>query len=184
MTTQPVIDLLRDEHRVMQAMFAVIDEEMEAFSTGGAADFERLLAAVEYCHAYPGARHHPKEDIVFGFLQERDPDAAEKMGDLAAEHKILGNYTRRFKSAIERVLRQENIDKEQLSALANDYATFLRRHMRTEETVIFPAALAALTAADWQDVGDQIAALGADTPDPATEARFEKLRDTIASTDG
>lgn len=179
MTTHPVIDALREEHTVMQAMFAVIDHEMTTFSEGGDADFERLLAAVEYCHAYPGARHHPKEDIVFARLRVRDPESAEKIGDLEAEHDILSNYTRRFKSAIERVLAQENIDRAELATLGEDYTQFLKRHMRTEETVFFPAALDSLTDDDWQAVDDEIAALGEASLDPAIEARFEKLRGVV-----
>jgi len=179
MTTQPVIDELRSEHRTMTAMFAVIDEEMEAFAAGGAPDFERLLAAVEYCHAYPGAKHHPKEDVVFQRLTLLDAETAHKIGDLEAEHEILGNYTRRFKSAIERVLSQENINRDELMTLAEEYSEFLRRHMHAEETVFFPAALDSFTDEDWRAVDDAIAQMAHTDLDPAIEARFQKLRDIV-----
>ncbi len=179
MANHPVIDDLRNDHRAMKAMFGVIDEEMTAFSSGEHTDFERLLAAVEYCHAYPGAKHHPKEDIVFLYLKIRDADAAVKIGDLSAEHEILADYTRRFKSAIERILHGENIVRDQLKKLADDYTAFLNRHMQTEETIFFPVALATLTEDDWAVVANDIGNLRDVSLDPALEARLHKIRDIV-----
>ena len=179
MAKNPVIDDLREEHRLMKAMFAVIAEEMDAFSAGRPADFERLLAAVEFCHAYPGAKHHPKEDVVYHRLRERDPESAAKMGDLETEHGILGDYTRRFRSAIERILQGENIVRDQLSKLADDYTQFLNRHMKMEETVFFPAALSALTDDDWNLAKEAIDGMEDPALDSSTEARLEKLRSIV-----
>lgn len=184
MNSHPIIDDLRAEHREMRLMFSIIDEEMKAFDDNGDPDFDRLLAAVEFCHAYPGAKHHPKEDILYARMMERYPDAAGKIGSLKNEHHVLGDYTRRFKSAIERILRQENIARDQVSALARDYTDMLKRHMRVEEALYFPAALAVFNDADWVAVGAEIDAM-TDTPsDPAIEARFEKIRATFAAVEG
>jgi hypothetical protein len=61
-----------------------LEHELEISATGIAPttrSFERLSAISKL------GVHHPKEDLVFGKLENRDPAAAAKSGDLAREHQ-------------------------------------------------------------------------------------------------
>lgn len=176
MKSNPIIEALHEDHRVMRDMLLVVEGEIENFMAGRVPDFEIMLAAVEYCHAYPGARHHPVEDVVFRYLKTRDSEAANDMGDLDTEHKILGDYTRQFKQAIDQILNEEVVPKDTLGKLAEEYATFLKGHMQAEETRFFPAAAAALTGEDWGVIQAEVDTMKEMDPDPDTEARFARLR--------
>lgn len=183
MDNHPIIDELRAEHREMMAMLSVIEKEISALCNTGTSNLDRLLGAVEYCHAYPGAKHHPKEDIVYARLLEVQPGVEKKLGNLTNEHGVLGDYTRRLKLAIESVVADEIVEKEYVAGLAHDYMDMLRRHMRVEEVLYFPAALATLGDEDWAVISASIAELADEPRDDRREKRFDKLRDIAAVID-
>ena len=79
-----IIDLLRQEHRNIEKLLLVLEEELRVFDRGERPDYEVVLAVIAYFQVYPDAYHHPQEDMVFEKLKARDPAAAAKIGDLTA----------------------------------------------------------------------------------------------------
>src|SRR3974390_3155953 len=95
------IDLLREEHRNIEKLLFVLEQELSVFDRGERPDYEVIWAVIAYFQVYPAAYHHPQEDTVFKKLKERDPVAAAKIGDLAAEHRKGAEHLRRVAQAVE-----------------------------------------------------------------------------------
>jgi hypothetical protein len=98
-----VIEILRQEHRNIEKLLRVLEQELNVFSRGERPDYEVVLAAIDYFKAYPDACHHPKEDMIFERLRvifltsERPPLYALSLGhfELAALCEFLGRTKRR-----------------------------------------------------------------------------------------
>src|SRR5437868_15178261 len=82
-----VIEILRQEHRNIEKLLVVLEQELSVFARGERPDYEVVHAIIAYFQVYPDAYHHPPEDMVFEKLKVRDPAAAANIGDVAADHR-------------------------------------------------------------------------------------------------
>ena len=150
------IEELEIDHRNMRQLLAIIEEEMDAYRRGDVPDFDLLDLIVDYILNYPEISHHPREDAIYAVLMRRDPVAAAAIGNLMEEHRQMSALTQRFAAAIANVERDVETPKEWLEALVREYLGRNRRHMQAEEQQFFPRAVAALSDADWAEIGGRL----------------------------
>jgi len=174
-----VMQTLHREHTSMAKLLNAFERQLVAFDQGDMPDYDVVSGVIDYCLTYPDLYHHPKEDLVFAKLQVRDPDAAEAVGDLRAEHEALGKATRRLGDMVDRVLNEGEVPRDEVQQTAGTFLSFYRRHIAMEEEQFFPAAKKALTQADWEEIEGQLS----ERHDPIfgrePEDRFAALRQDI-----
>ncbi len=107
-----IIESLRKDHRNFEGLLQVLEQELAVFDRAERPDYEILTATVRYFQEYPECCHHPKEDAVFAKMKERNPAAAEAMGDLEAEHAELAKQLRDFARAVDGVLGEQDVPRE------------------------------------------------------------------------
>lgn len=173
------INMLREEHRRMANLLVLLNREVRAFGENKQVDFELVDSILEYNLNFPDACHHPKEDVVFQHLCDRDPEAAKAVGDLAQEHEELHALTTRFAMAVKNVLQDQLLPREWFSEIAEDYMRFMRRHMQMEEVVFFPAVERLFTEEDWEAIDAQVFSKVDPLFDDQANKRFESLRQAI-----
>jgi hemerythrin-like domain-containing protein len=174
-----IVDMLQEEHRNIAKLLNVLEQELKVFDRSERPDYDVFQAIIEYFQEYPGRFHHPKEDIVFRVLKERNTTLAGAVGDVEADHPVEGERLRRFAQMVEDILADQELPRQEFHAAAEDFIQHQRRHMGMEERLLFPAALEALTAEDWA----QIDARTEDHKDPifdgAILSKFQNLHNTI-----
>ena len=151
-----VIDQLARDHRNMRLLLDIIEAEMERYGEGRSPDFELLQMTARYILDYPDLIHHPKEDMVFARLIERDPGAREAMSDLIADHRRLAEVTRRFAATIDDAARDVELPRVWLATLVQEFLHANRTHMQAEERHFLPRAMAHLTESDWSEIDERI----------------------------
>jgi hemerythrin-like domain-containing protein len=171
-----VIDLLHREHRNIERLLDILEHELDIFDRGERPDYQVIRAIIAYFEVYTEIYHHPQEDQVFARLKMRDPAAAAKIGDLAHEHRKGADRLRRVAGAVESVLADQELLRENVDAIVREFLTHERHHIMMEDRDFFPAATRALQAQDWAD----IAAAQSTRKDPLfsdiIEERFDGLR--------
>ena len=174
-----VIDVLRREHRNIEALLRVLERELDLFARGERPDYEVIHAVIAYFQVYPDACHHPLEDIVFEKLKLRDSAATAKIGDLAADHRRGAERLRRVAQAVENVLADRELLRQTVHDIVRDFIGQERRHMAREERDFFPAAVKALQPQDWAEIAGRLT----DQRDPlfsdVVEEKFEVVRSHI-----
>jgi hemerythrin-like domain-containing protein len=151
------IEVLRQEHRNIESLLRVLERELSVFDRGERPDYEVVLAVIDYFKDYPDCCHHPKEDMIVEKIKARDPAAAATMGDLEAEHQEGTKRLRRVAQAVERVLSDHDLLRQNVDNIIRDFIDHERQHMAMEERVVFPAALKVLRPEDWADVALKMA---------------------------
>jgi hemerythrin-like domain-containing protein len=68
-----VVDVLRQEHRNIERLLRVLEQELRVFDCGKRANYEAVLGVIDYFRDYPDSCHHPKDDMIFEKLKSRDP---------------------------------------------------------------------------------------------------------------
>lgn len=170
-----IIDLLSREHRNIEKLLLVLEQELGVFERGERPDYEVVWAVICYFKVYPEIYHHPQEEIVFKKLRERDPAAAANIGDLAAEHRKGAERLRRVVQAVESVLRDGGVPRHTVDDMIRDFIVRERRHIATEERDFFPAAIKALQPHDWAEIDSTLT----DQKDPLFSERVEERFDAV-----
>lgn len=167
------LDFLRQDHRNMAALLRMLAWQVDKFRNGKRPDYDVISSILEYFVSFPDAYHHPREDMVFAKLRDRDPRAAETIGDLLTEHAELAARAREFSTELRAVLEEAEIPREAFARCARRFIDHQQQHIDMEESAFFPAAEKALTMKDWCELNALMA-----TADHAGE-RLEQLRKTI-----
>jgi hemerythrin-like domain-containing protein len=171
-----IIERLSWEHRNIKKLLAILERELEVFDRGDRPDYEVIRAIISYFEVYPEIYHHPQEDLVFAKLKARDPAAAVKVGDLAGEHRKGTERLRRVAHAIDNVLADCEVLRQNVDTIVRDFIEHERGHMMMEDRDFFPAALKALEPHDWTELASAVS----DHKDPlfsdVAEKRFDALR--------
>jgi hemerythrin-like domain-containing protein len=147
-----IIETLRQEHRDIEQLLLLLEEEMDIFDRGDQPDYEIVQAVISYLQDYPDCCHHPKENMVFARLKTRDPAVAAGIGDLEADHESEAHSLQRVAYTIWRIRSRRDVARETFDEVMRDFIGNERRHMEMEEVVLFPAALAALEPGDWAGI--------------------------------
>ena len=174
-----ILQALRQEHRNIVSLINTLEWQVAEFERGSTPDYDVISANVEYFLTFPDLFHHPKEDMVFAKLCERDAAAAAGIDDLRRAHAELGARTREFSAGLHAVLDELEIPRSAFVRRARRFIELQRQHIEMEETRFFPAADKALTTEDWADVKARMTRgedplFGENVP-----AKFDRLRRTI-----
>jgi hemerythrin-like domain-containing protein len=170
-----IVEILRQEHRNIEKLLVVMEQELSVFDRGERPDYEVFGAVIEFFKMYPDSCHHPKEDVIYEKFKARDPGRASSIADLQAEHREGAVRLRRVAQAIDSVLNDQELLGENVDRIVRDFIDNERKHIALEDEVIFPTILATLHPADWAEIALTIA----ERYGPPSEADFEEQFNTL-----
>jgi hemerythrin-like domain-containing protein len=156
--------------------FAVLEHELEIFDRGDRPDYEVIRAIISYFEVYPEVYHHPQEDLVFAKLRIRDPAAAAKVRNLAQEHQKGAERLRGVAQAVDSVLADRELLRQNVDKIVRDFIEHERRHIMMEDRDFFPAALKALEPQDWTEIASALTSRKDPLFSDVVEERFDGLR--------
>jgi hemerythrin-like domain-containing protein len=170
-----IIEMLRQEHRNIERLLRVMEEELNVFDRGERPDYEILEAIVEFFEKYPDSCHHPKEDIIYAKFKIRAAGRAASIADLQADHREGAGRLQRVAQAIQSVLNDQELPRENIDKIIRNFIDSERKHIALEDQIIFPAIVDALRPEDWADIALTVA----DRYGPPSDADFEEQFSTL-----
>jgi hemerythrin-like domain-containing protein len=171
-----IIETLREEHRNIEGLLLVLEQELNVFDRNERPDYEIIQAVINYFQDYPDCCHHPKEDMIFEKLKARDPVAAEAVGDLEAEHQNEGSRLRRVAYMIRSILTDHDVLRQSVHDTIRDFIELERKHMEMEERFLFSVAAKALRPEDWVGIEEMWGEEKDSMFNVAVEERCQSLR--------
>jgi hemerythrin-like domain-containing protein len=174
-----MIELLHGEHRDVEKLLNVLEDELKVFDRRERPDYEVIQAIISYFQDYPDCCHHPKEDMIFDKLKARNPPAAKRIGDVEAEHRQETERLDRVARVVRNVLLDREIARQTFSDVMRDFIDHQRVHMAMEERTLFPAAANALRPEDWQEIESKWNDKTETLFNVAMEEKCHSLRDRI-----
>jgi hemerythrin-like domain-containing protein len=170
-----IIEILRQEHRNIEKLLSVLEQELSVFARGERPDYEVVGAIIEYFKQYPDSCHHPKEDIIYEKFKALNPGRAASITDFQGEHREGAERLRRVARIIDEVINDQDLLRESVEQIVRDFIDSERKHIALEDEIIFPAIVETLKAGDWAD----IALILADRYGPPSKADFEEQFSTV-----
>lgn len=101
-TTANLVDIvhtLHSEHQYFEFLLRTLEEEAEKLQPGKIPDYHLLRDIVDYFARYPDQYHHPREDMLFNNMLERDPPSSASWTDSCGNTKPCITTTARCSSS-------------------------------------------------------------------------------------
>jgi hemerythrin-like domain-containing protein len=170
------------DHAAFSRLLDLLDDEVIAFHTGAQPNYPLMFDILQYLHEYVDRSHHPREDVAFERLARREPTLQLQVARRLQEHRVVATAGERLLMLLNGIMNgDELIARAEVERAAATYLVYYRHHLRAEEEVVIPQAVALLTREDWSDV----AAAGAGAADPLTaegiDARYSELRRALGT---
>ena len=146
------IDKLQKEHTEFTKLLDLLEAQLGLFHHGEQPDYDLMLDIFYYMTHYPDRFHHPKEDLAFARLVERDPEIRAKVEELARQHQVIALSGARFLDNLDAALTGAMLSRQSVEIPALEYVTFYRGHMKFEERELFPIARVNLRDEDWAEI--------------------------------
>jgi hemerythrin-like domain-containing protein len=144
------------EHADFIRLLGILKSEIGLFHEQAEANYELMLDIVYYLTQYPDRFHHPREDIAFGRLVERDASAQLRVRELLGEHKVIASSGKRLVEQLNGILAGAILEREAVEVGAATYIVYYRQHMAREEADLFPRLADVLGSEDWKAVDEAI----------------------------
>jgi hemerythrin-like domain-containing protein len=174
------IDLWHAEHRHFARLLDLLDQQVVAFHSDDEPNFELMLDVVSYLRYFPDRYHHPREDVAFARMVERDPAMKPLVDQLLQEHRVITSAGTELLKYLKQVVDDVVVERSKVEAAAATYLVYYRRHLALEDRDVVPRAEQLLTPGDWEAVKSAIAV----GPDPLfgeeADPRYRELRRQIA----
>ena len=140
-------DQLRDEHKGVLLMLAILEKVSQRLETEGSLEKEHLEGMLEFFRVFVDKCHHGKEeDLLFpayeavGIPNKNGPIAA-----MLAEHEEGRGYIKSMTEAFEGFKKSEHFSGARIVEYAKKYIALLKQHIDKEDTVLYPMGDARIT---------------------------------------
>lgn len=151
-----VLKTLHTEHAHICRILDFLDAQIGLLEKGENPEWDLMKDVMHYMTNFPDIYHHPKEDLVFKRLRERQAGAIPDIDDILHEHGELAQMGQKFRAAIQEVECGSVMSVGDFSKMARSYVDVQRRHVELEERVLFPLAKKFLRPGDWTEVDEAI----------------------------
>jgi hemerythrin-like domain-containing protein len=178
------LSLWHADHVNFAKLLDLLDEQLRLFHDGGSPDYELMLDIMFYMTHYPDALHHPKEDLVFARIKEREASAAPKIDGLLLQHASLKACGEQLVHDLDDILNGSIIARERVEATARAYLQTFRDHMEIEETEILPLVTKLLRRNDWTTIDAAVRHIEDPIFGVRTEERYAALAQQLAARSG
>jgi len=168
------------EHVNFAKLLNLLEGQLSLFHGGKSPDYELMLNIMFYMTHYSDVLHHPKEDLVFAKIRERDQRVAATVDALATQHTHLHRSGQELVRQLDEILNDTISSREGVETTARDYVGTLRDHMRIEESDILPLADKLLTSHDWAAIHAAIDHIEDPLFGKHPEGRYVALQQQIA----
>ena len=174
------IALWHAEHTNFATLLDLLEGELDLFHKGGSPDYELMLDIMFYMTHYPDVLHHPKEDLAFARIMEREVNARPVVDELTEQHAHLKEFGSALVHSLDDIVNGSITAREHVEVPGRAYVAEFRNHMQREETAILPLAATLLHDRDWAAIDAAIRHIDDPLFGKNGEERYAALRRQIA----
>jgi len=150
------IALWNRDHTNFAVLLDLLERQIDLFHDGESPDYELMSDIMFYMTHYTDLVHHPREDLAFARIRQREPSVKAVVDELEAQHVILKRSGEALIHALDDVVNGSITSRDQVEGPARKYVEMFRRHMEREEESLLPLAQSLLRQRDWSVIDSEI----------------------------
>jgi hemerythrin-like domain-containing protein len=178
MTASPT-QILKDEHRVIERVLAVLRRAAATLEAGETVDPSVFDRAIDFVRNFADRFHHAKEeDALFTTMAAHGiPHRQGPIGVMLAEHDQSRAHVRAMAEALEKYRSGDTKAGNALAEHARAYADLLSAHIYKEDNILYPMGDKVMPAAVQEGLLEEFRKLEEKVLTPADRQRY---LDTVA----
>lgn len=169
------------EHANFARLLKLLEGQLDLFHKGESPDYEMMLDIMFYMTHYSDVLHHPKEDLAFARVKEREETARAVVDELIDQHLSLKQSGEALVHALDDIVNGSIASRDYVEVPGRAYISALRQHMEMEEATILPLAKKLLRSRDWAAIDTAIQQFADPLFGGNGEQRYTALRRQIDS---
>ncbi len=169
------------EHVNFAKLLDLLEGQLDLFHKGESPDYDMMLDIMFYMTHYSDVLHHPKEDLAFARIKEREASVRATVDELTDQHASLKQSGEALVHALDDIVNGSIASRDYVELPGRAYVSALRQHMQMEESAILPLAAKLLRARDWAAIDTAIRHFEDPLFGANGEQRYAALRRQIAS---
>lgn len=170
-----------EDHVHFARLLDLLESQVILFNRGERPNYSLMAAIIHYMRNFGDRVHHPREDVAYALLVERDPDMEIVVSRLQQEHRVIATVGETLVDRLNEAESDMISSRAALEAAAAMYLVYYRNHLSTEERHVMPRAAQLLTRADWETVDKAVPASADPLFGDHVQQRFAILRAQIES---
>jgi hemerythrin-like domain-containing protein len=178
-TMTDTITRWRAEHANFAKLMDLLESELDVFHEGESPNYELMLAIAYYMIHYPDTLHHPREDLAFEILAERDKGATALTRELSQQHARIRKDGEALVAELDGIVDGTIASRERVENAGRRYIENFRRHMQDEDIKVIPLAARLLRPADWSAINAKVRHIEDPIFGKGSEQRYAALREHI-----
>lgn len=160
-TKSQVMTELHRDHIHIAKLMDILEREFQKIENIHNPDYVLMLDVMHYMTHYPDMFHHPKEDLVFGKMLERDVSQRKAIEKLEQEHQLLYKKGLELREMLETASSElAMVPRDIVIERGKEYVQLLRSHMSLEEGQVFPLAGDLITDEDSDEIEKRLQSPG------------------------
>lgn len=148
------IDVLMQEHRVIEQVLEALDAAATRLARGEVVPARFFLDAADFASGFADGCHHRKEEgVLFPTMKRHGaPPSGGAIEVMLDEHEQGRGYVRQLREAAKRLDAGDGDAASRVIAAARGYAVLLRDHIAKEDEMLFPLAVELIPESAQADV--------------------------------
>jgi hemerythrin-like domain-containing protein len=151
-----IIKQLQDDHHNIARLLGVLQEQTTHLEAGEYTDLQLIADIMHYFVNYPDIQHHPREDLIFASIREKEPGVTELIDELYREHQTIADDSMRIYEEIKQLQGNAIFSREKIVTDLKNYISTYYLHLEKEEGSLFSLAMNVLTEDDWKMIDKQM----------------------------
>jgi hemerythrin-like domain-containing protein len=176
------LTLWQNEHVNFARMLDLLAAQLDVLHEGETPHYELMLDVMFYMTHYPDVVHHPKEDLAFARIRERDASAGPLIDELDRQHVELHRMGQELVASLSEIVSGAIASRDSVEGPARRYIDVFRRHMDLEDHEIMPYATRLLQAKDWSEIGAVVRHIEDPVFGTNPERRYAAIQEHLART--
>jgi hemerythrin-like domain-containing protein len=168
------------EHVNFARLINLLEAELDRFHNDDSPNYELMLDIMFYMTHYPDVIHHPREDLAFARIKEREKGAGPTVDELTRQHTLLRHLGETLVAALSDLVNGSITSRESVETPGRSYVASFRGHMGVEEKEILPMAARLLDARDWATIKSAVAHIDDPLFGKTAEKRYAALHQQIS----
>lgn len=144
-----IMKSLRLEHKGLGQILDLLKNKLRMLKEGKPPNFNLIDDVIRYVENHASRYHHPKEDVIYQYIIDQKLDAKGEFRKIIQEHHTLAQNTHNLKEALDAILLDIIVPKNNLIDLLDRFIGAEISHLNNEETVLFPLIEEMLSDEDW-----------------------------------
>lgn len=140
---------LKWEHQNLLKVLEILSNYLDHLLEGDDSDIDLIIELLEYLETFADLGHHPLENVIFDVAKKRMPDQSGIYERLGRQHEELERLTKTFRLALEGVMHETVMSREELVTRGRECLALQREHLDLEEQQAFPLLEEGLSEGDW-----------------------------------